>query len=898
MNRAASLLAVLAVFAAAPVAATTFVMMSDQALVDQTPLVVEARVLSAEAAPVDGSPWTDYLIEVGEVLKGDVPGSNLIVRVPGGIGPDGIGLRLWGAPAFASGEEAVLFLRPRADGTFGVAQLMLGAFHAVEAGGEKLLVRNLAEAHEVAIPGEPEAGAEQRLPRKRAAFKQWISDRAHGVEAAADYFHHVEPGEPAPRVRSAGFGVFCDDPNTEPSEPDGPNGNCQAGSFPLRWSNFGSTAARWRLHQSGQPGLTLTQATNALVQGMAVWTNDGSTEISYQLDSPSTTTSTNGLSQHDTTNALIFEDPQDYIGEQFSCSSGGVLAVGGPWYTGAKNTHNGKQFLTIINGDIITNKGLACFFQSSPDPQRLAAQLFAHELGHTLGIGHSCESGSECSADPSANAAIMRAFIHDTGYGPDLRNDDIAAARHHYGDGSTPGPGPGGTPTAPTGLSAALQSATSAVLTWTDNATNETGFRIQQKIGNGSFTNLPNPIAARAGTGPVTTTLSGLQPSTTYTWQVRALGSTNSGFSNAVTLATPAATPAAPTGLTAAGIAPTVVLLEWDDNSINETGFLIEAASPVSGYQQVGIAPADATSFPVGGRTTGRPYTFRVTALNGTLASAPSNEASATPLPADVGPCVADGDTLCLLGDRFRVEVQWRNQRAPFNSGVGAVQPSPVAGDKTGVFSFFNAANIELIVKMLDGTGTNGFYWAFYGALSDVEYWVTIVDTATDDSQTYHNPPGTICGTGDTTAFPLSAAAAPVSASPLAAPAPLAALPAAGASGTCVPDAETLCLHDGRFEVTVDWTDPFLNTGPGIAVPGSDRTGYFWFFNAQNIELVVKILDATSISGNWWVFYGALSNVQYVITVTDTVTGGGMSYVNEPPNICGFADTDNFPDGG
>jgi hypothetical protein len=136
-------------------------------------------------------------------------------------------------------------------------------------------------------------------------------------------------------------------------------------------------------------------------------------------------------------------------------------------------------------------------------------------------------------------------------------------------------------------------------------------------------------------------------------------------------------------------------------------------------------------------------------------------------------------------------------------------------------------------------------------------------------------------------------------AAPRAASAPLTALPAAGASGTCVPSPDTLCLAGGRFAVTVDWTDQrTLDSGIGVAVPGSERTGYFWFFNAENVELVVKILDATAISGNWWVFYGALSDVAYRITVHDTVTRLGQSYDNPPGNLCGGADTGSFPDGG
>lgn len=49
-------------------------------------------------------------------------------------------------------------------------------------------------------------------------------------------------------------------------------------------------------------------------------------------------------------------------------------------------------------------------------------------------------------------------------------------------------------------------------------------------------------------------------------------------------------------------------------------------------------------------------------------------------------------------------------------------------------------------------------------------------------------------------------------------------------------------------------------------------TGYFWFFNASNVELVVKVLDACHF-GRFWVFAGGLTNVDVDLTVTDTATG-------------------------
>jgi hypothetical protein len=73
--------------------------------------------------------------------------------------------------------------------------------------------------------------------------------------------------------------------------------------------------------------------------------------------------------------------------------------------------------------------------------------------------------------------------------------------------------------------------------------------------------------------------------------------------------------------------------------------------------------------------------------------------------------------------------------------------------DDSGSFWFFDPGNLELEVKILDGRAVNGHFWVFFGALSDVEYRVTVTDTATGESRSYHNPAGTVCGQSDVEAF-------------------------------------------------------------------------------------------------------------------------------------------------
>ena len=96
----------------------------------------------------------------------------------------------------------------------------------------------------------------------------------------------------------------------------------------------------------------------------------------------------------------------------------------------------------------------------------------------------------------------------------------------------------------------------------------------------------------------------------------------------------------------------------------------------------------------------------------------------------------------------------------------------------------------------------------------------------------------------------------------------------------CVADAQTLCLNGGRFKIQSRWRDPQNQTGDGQAVEGSDDSGLFWFFSANNWEILVKVLDGCAVNGHAWVLAAATTNVEYILVVTDTVTGETSQYQN------------------
>lgn len=99
------------------------------------------------------------------------------------------------------------------------------------------------------------------------------------------------------------------------------------------------------------------------------------------------------------------------------------------------------------------------------------------------------------------------------------------------------------------------------------------------------------------------------------------------------------------------------------------------------------------------------------------------------------------------------------------------------------------------------------------------------------------------------------------------------------APGTCSPDASTLCLADGRFKVQANWKTP-QSSGAGNAENQGTDSGRFWFFNEDNTELTVKVLNACEGFDRFWVFASGLTNVEVLITVTDTQTGKVRRYFN------------------
>jgi hypothetical protein len=123
------------------------------------------------------------------------------------------------------------------------------------------------------------------------------------------------------------------------------------------------------------------------------------------------------------------------------------------------------------------------------------------------------------------------------------------------------------------------------------------------------------------------------------------------------------------------------------------------------------------------------------------------------------GPCVADGDTACLLDGRFVVEVEWSTLSSSGNAQIMSFAGQRASSDQSVFWYFFDNANFEMGVKMVEAcVDPFNAFWVFVSGLTNQGFTVTITDTDTGRIRTYSNPlgvyPQTVGATGTGDGFP------------------------------------------------------------------------------------------------------------------------------------------------
>ncbi|HEX5716083.1 MAG TPA: hypothetical protein VF179_07990 [Thermoanaerobaculia bacterium] len=218
--------------------------------------------------------------------------------------------------------------------------------------------------------------------------------------------------------------------------------------------------------------------------------------------------------------------------------------------------------------------------------------------------------------------------------------------------------------------------------------------------------------------------------------------------------------------------------------------------------------------------------------------------------------------SLRLNDGRFLVAMSW----ATGQGAVGRGHTQALTGD-TGYAWFFQESNVEVLLKVLDGCGLNGRFWVFAAGLTDVRTDITVGDMETGAIKIYHNPPGQpFQPIQDTSALACAPGTGLVALKKLSA-----------ASGP----SEPILLRNGRFRVTAEFAiSPIADHHPAQGALLTDDAAYLWFFDQNNVEVFLKVVDGCALNGRFWVFAAGLTDLEMRITVEDTKTGASKVYTN------------------
>jgi hypothetical protein len=191
-------------------------------------------------------------------------------------------------------------------------------------------------------------------------------------------------------------------------------------------------------------------------------------------------------------------------------------------------------------------------------------------------------------------------------------------------------------PAAPTNLSAVAQAGPQVLLSWTDNATNETGFIIERAPGANPAT---GPFALLVTLGPANGNMNYTDTTVAadgiYTYRVFAVNSFGPSAPSNEAFVSLGGVPAAPGPVVATAENRnnrwSLVTVEWQDVD-NETGYTIQRATNAAFTANVVNVDvgANVTGYTTGNLPRNTPYYFRVLAFNG---AGPSPWVNASPFP-------------------------------------------------------------------------------------------------------------------------------------------------------------------------------------------------------------------------------------------------------------------------
>lgn len=403
-------LALAITFAAAPAAATTWIVPEQDEMVESADAVVLATVERIRSvAEFDGSGiTTEVTLHVQEGYKGAVAGERIVLHEVGGR----VGLAeqwAFGSPEYRVGETVVAYVERAGRGRLRTQHMAIG----------KLGTQVLEDGRVVLSRVRRGGGHARQL---LSSFKRGIAIGSRRPRGAVRLAGRLQPSAPRLEGISAAQAEFR---------------LMQPGS---RWFDtpvdvFGDI--------SGVSGLS-NSAADRVVQGAAeAWNGHAGSEFEARYAGNKNGP---GFQCNPGYITVSFDDPREQVGDPTGCG-GGALAVGGFCATGS--TKAGTPYREITGGAVVFNDGWdQCWFWN----EKNLTEIGVHEIGHAIGFAHSWDSYLGSTNDPFVTDATMFWMAHFDGRGGGIRDYDKGALAYLYDDGGAqppppPSPTPNPTPT-------------------------------------------------------------------------------------------------------------------------------------------------------------------------------------------------------------------------------------------------------------------------------------------------------------------------------------------------------------------------------------------------------------------------------------------------------------------
>jgi hypothetical protein len=389
--------------ASATASATTIVVPTDDELFAASRAVVAGRVAEIRSRRVEGAIATYVAIDVETVFAGDLAPGRIVLREMGGRVGDDFTI-VYGVPEYAVGERVLVYLDTNDEGVWRTAFMLAGKFSVVSRAGRDHVVRR-RDAEGVRALEPSGAGATTDVApldeyaaalTRRAAARPAVASRGPAVPIPPELT--VTPAIGAEQTHTNNFTLLSGRPRWfEPDE---------------------GLAVNYKFKPA--PAL-LDRGEGGVRDALAAWSSIAGCSLRLELVDD---TELCGFVR-DGESTISFDDCRNQIG---SAPCTGVIAIGGASGRASdRKTINGVEFVRIVEADVV--------FNNQQDGCILARRLtfrevLTHEIGHTIGLGHSSESGPEPNARLAE--ATMYYQLHDDGRAASVMPDDVDGATFVY----------------------------------------------------------------------------------------------------------------------------------------------------------------------------------------------------------------------------------------------------------------------------------------------------------------------------------------------------------------------------------------------------------------------------------------------------------------------------------